>query len=142
MAELLWAGPSAQSAIINGVTVNDAAGSLSSEYDNETNKHTMASLELSFQHSTSPTAGTTWLAYLLYAIDGTNYEDGGTSTQPQKVAAATFPVRAVTTAQKVTVVVPVQPFKFKVLVWNDTGISSSSSSVTLDMEVYGLDDGS
>lgn len=129
-----FTAPSAQSAILNAATVNAAAGGLSSEYDNETNKHQQAALELSFQHGVAPTGN--WLIYVLYAIDGTNYEDGGTATKPAGLPTRIINARAVTTAQKQTVSIDIKPFKFKVLVWNDTDQNSSASSVTLDMEVF------
>lgn len=141
MAEQLWVAPTNVTSPISGVTINSGAGNLGSEYDNETNRHQMASFSLAFQHGSAPTAGRLWLLYLLYAIDGTNYEDGDGSTQPRKRAAAVFPVRAVTTAQRVTVHVPILPFKLKPLVWNGTDQNSSTSAVTLSMEVYGVDNG-
>lgn len=131
---ILHTAPSAQSAIVSGVTVNAGAGLLSSEYNNETNRHREASLELSFQHGSAPAGN--WLIYVLYAMDGTNYEDGGSATQPGKLPTRIIPARAVTTAQRVTVAVDLKPFKMKILVWNDTDQNSSASSVTLDMEVY------
>ncbi len=113
------------------------SGSLGTEYDNETNKKRFAAFQLNFQHGTGPTAGRVWLLYLLYATDGTNYEDGGTSVQPRKMPACSFPVRNVTSAQVVTIpIVAISPFKFKPLVWNDTDQNSSSSAVSLKMEVF------
>lgn len=142
MAELLWSAPTNVSAPVSAQTVNAAAGSLGSEYDNETNKKQFVSLELNFQHGSAPVANAPWFVYILYAQDGTNYEDGGASVQPGKLPVATFPARAVTTAQRVTISgIPILPFKFKPLVWNGTAQNSSSNAVTLNMEVFGNDDG-
>ena len=124
---------------IAGVTVNSGAGYLGSEINNATDKRTGAVIELTFTHGTAPTANRVWLVYLLYAVDGTNYEDGGTSVQPSKQFHQSIPVKANTSAQKMTLRIPnLLPFKFKPLVWNDTNQNSSSSSVTLKM--YAFDD--
>lgn len=137
MAETLWSGPTNVSAPVSAQTINTGAGALGTEYDNETNKHRFANLQLTFSHGTAPTSGQ-WLVYILYAQDGTNYEDGGTSTQPRKQHAANFPYRAASTsAQKISRLVPILPFKFKVLVWNDTNQNSASTAVTLDVELFG-----
>lgn len=133
--EVKFSTPTNVTSPISAGSAAAGAGILGTEYDNETNKKRFAAFELDFTHSVAPTANRVWLLYLLYAIDGTNYEDGGASTQPGKMHVVAFPVRAVTTAQKVTMTVPLLPFKFKPLVWNDT--NQSGASVVLDMEVFG-----
>jgi hypothetical protein len=136
--ELKWTSPTNVSSPISGVTVNSGAGSLGTEYDNETNKKRWASFELTTGHGSAPTAYSAYLLYLLYALDGTNYEDGGAATQPAKLHVAAFPMRAVTGTQIVsTGPIPLLPFKVKALVWNNTNQNSSASAVTLDMEVFG-----
>lgn len=129
-----WTTPTNVASPISGASVNAGAGNLGTEYDNETNKHRYAAFELTFTHGSAPTANRQWLLYLVYAIDGTNYENGGAALQPSKMQVAAFPVRAVTGAQVITVYVPLLPFKFKPLIWNDTNINGTS--VTLDMEVF------
>ena len=136
MANLIkWGSPTNVTAPISGASINAAAGSLGTQYDNETNKHRFASFQVTATHGTAPVAGEAWLLYFVLAQDNTNDEDGGTAVQPQKPAETFFAVRAVTSAQKVTrFSVPLPPFKFKPLLWNDT--SQNATSVTLDMEVY------
>lgn len=136
MANLIkWGSPTNVSAPISSGSASAGAGILGTQYDNEANKHRFASFELVVTQSTAPVAGEAWLLYFVLAQDGTNDEDGGTSVQPQKPAETFFAVRAVTTAQRVTrFSVPLPPFKFKPLLWNDT--SQSGASVTLNMEVY------
>lgn len=132
MAAVTWEGAASLTSGISGVTINTGAGNLGSEIDNTTNLDRFLDVELSWQHGTGPTANSPWYVYILYAMDGTNYEDGGTSTQPTKVPAATFPAPNDTSAHKAARVnVPLAPFKFKLLVWNGTNQNSSSSAVTL-----------
>lgn len=134
---LKWTDPVNVADPISGVTVNDGAGALGTEYDNETNKHRWARFELEFQHGTGPTRGKQWKLFLLYAQDGTNYEDGSASVEPTKAHVLSAGARNVTTAQRVAMgYARIDPFKFKPLVWNDTGQNSSANSVTLHVEVF------
>lgn len=129
---VLWTAGTSRTTGISGVTINSGAGNLGSEIDNSSNKDRFLNLELQFTHGSAPTVNTPWLVYVLYAIDGTNYEEGGTSVQPKKWHVACFPVFADTSAHRVARAnIPIAPFKFKLLVWNGTNQNSSSSSVTL-----------
>lgn len=131
----LTAPTNVASPISSGSAAADA-GILGSEYDNETNKKRFATFTINVTHATAATAGRVWLLYLLFAPDGTNYEDGGASTKPQKMHVAAFPVRNVTGAQKVVMpAIPLPPLKFKPLLWNAT--DQSGASVELEMEVWG-----
>lgn len=131
---VLWAAPTAIATGISAGSAAAGAGILGSEYDNETNKHRFATATLTVTHATAATANRVWLLYLLFATDGTNYEDGGASTQPAKLQTVAFPVRGVTTAQKITIPnIQLPPHKLKALLWNDT--DQSGASVTLELEV-------
>ena len=130
-----WSSPTNVSAPISGASAVANAGALGTEYDNETAKNRFATFELNFTHGSAPTANRVWLLYILLATDGTNYEDGDASTKPAKMHTIAFPVRAVTTSQRVTIPnVLIPPFKFKPLTWNDT--NQNGASVTLNMEVF------
>jgi len=88
--------------------------------------------ELLVTFGTNPTANTSFCAWLLREIDGTNYEDGGTSVTPTRPPDLIFTVRAVTTAQRLISVCDLPPGTFKVLLRNDgTGQSIASSGNTL-----------
>ena len=142
--EVLWKAPVNVAAPIDTATaIASNAGVLGSEYDNETNKKRFASFEIHVTHPTAPIATRVWFLYLVYANDGTNYEDGSGSLQPAKLHVHAFQMRNVNTAQILTCSVPLRPFKFKPLLWNDTDQSSSSAGgaakTTLNMEVYGED---
>lgn len=131
-----WTSPTNVTSPISAQTVNSGAGSLGSEYDNETNKNQFAAFELRTTHGTAPTANSVWHLYILYALDGTNYEEDGATTQPKKSPVASFPVRNSTSQQAWAVSVPILPFKFKPVAWNATDQNSSATATTLDMEVF------
>lgn len=134
--EILNTAPTNVTSPISAGSASDDAGILGSEYDNETNRKRFATFTLATTHAIAPAAGRVWLLYLLLATDGTNYEDGDATTRPERFHIATFPVRAVTSAQKITFpAIPLPPFKFRPLLWNDTG--QSGSSVELQLEVWG-----
>ena len=108
-------GISASDNLANGV------GILSSEINNSTNLDKYMICQAQFTPEASGTTGPYYL-YILYAVDGTNYDDGGSSSQPQKSPIAVFPVKASDSAQKVTSPrIDIEPFKFKLLLWNACG---------------------
>jgi hypothetical protein len=128
-----WATPTARTSGISAGSAAAGAGILGSEIDNETNKDRFATVTLTVTHGTAATANRVWLLYLLLETDGATFEDGGASTQPGKMHTVAFPVRAVTTAQRISIPnVPLPPFGFKPLLWNDT--DQSGSSVSLEIE--------
>jgi hypothetical protein len=59
--------------------------------------------ELVVTFGTAPTAGTSLVVWLLTEIDGTNFEDGSASVTPLRPPDLIFPLRAVTTAQRIAV---------------------------------------
>jgi len=87
--------------------------------------------KLTWTCGTAATADKAIELYVLYAVDGTNYEDGdATPTDPHKGMAAVFFDDGGTGAQKQTVVsVPLMPFKFKLLLKSE--LDQTASSVTL-----------
>jgi hypothetical protein len=88
--------------------------------------------ELLVTFGTNPTANTAFVAWILREIDGTNYEDGGTSVTPTRVPDMIFTVRAVTTAQRIIAICDLPPGSFKVLIRNDaTGQAIAASGNTL-----------
>jgi predicted phage gp36 major capsid-like protein len=76
------------------------------------------------------TANTAISVWLLTEVDGTNYDDGGTSVTPARLPDIVFPLRAVSTAQRVGVKnVQVPAGLFKALVKNDgTGVTMQGST--------------
>lgn len=70
--------------------------------------------------STTVTAGTAVVVWFRVSTDGSTYPDGDASTTPAELPHMTFPLRAVSTAQKVLFRVKEMPVGlFKVLIRND-----------------------
>jgi hypothetical protein len=78
------------------------------------------------------TANTAFVGWIIQALDGTNDEDGGTSVTPARTPDIVFPVRAVSTAQRMTAFSQLPTGSFKLLLRNDgTGQTIASSGNTL-----------
>jgi hypothetical protein len=78
------------------------------------------------------TANTAFSGWIIQALDGTNDEDGGTSVTPARTPDIVFPVRAVSTAQRMTTFSQLPTGSFKLLLRNDgTGQTIASSGNTL-----------
>lgn len=109
---------------------------LSSAYDNTQaaagDGYTLCDVELVVTYGVAPTANTGCTLWLLGTQDGTNYEDGDASTTPARLPDAVFPLRAVTTAQRVIRRVWLPWGASKALLKNDgTGQAMASSGNTL-----------
>jgi hypothetical protein len=121
MATFPWAAATARTTGISAQNIADGAGYVGSEIDNATNLDDTLDIDVAFSCSTAPTAYSILYVYVLYAIDGTNYEDGSTSVQSMGVPMA-VPARNVTTTQRVALTgIPIGPFKFKIAIWNSLG---------------------
>ena len=124
-------GPAAGTLRTSGIasaSVQTTKAYLGSAIDNATNLDAFADIEIVYSYGVSPTASKSLSVHLLYAPDGTNYEegagDGTTVTAP--VAGSTVrvltPLADTSTHRKLIVGVPIPPCKFKVLIYNvDTG---------------------
>jgi len=84
--------------------------------------------ELVVTYGTAPTANTACVVWLLREIDGTNYEDGSTTVTPSRNPDLVFPLRAVTTAQRIVVIGDLPPGSFKVLLRNDGTTQTMAAS--------------
>lgn len=94
-------------------------------------------LELVVEFGTAPTANTGVIVWLLREIDGTNFEDGSASVTPLRTPDGFFPLRAVTTAQRIILDILIPPGPIRALVKNDgTGQSFISSANTLKLRPY------
>lgn len=76
----------------------------------------------------SNTAANIWL---LGTVDGTNFEDGGAAVASSRRPDLVIPVRAVSTAQRVSVIAPLPPGNFFVLLSQNTGQTWNASGNTL-----------
>jgi hypothetical protein len=148
MANLVkWGTPSTVSTLINGDATTPTLKALANngqklgiEYDNETNKHQFASLELYWRAAATPATGATVELYLIPAFDATNYADGDDSVAPPYTALiGIYPIRLVTTQQRIVIRdVPLSPIKFKALAINKTGqaATSTDNENVLRMRLY------
>ncbi len=122
----------------------NAALALGADYDNSTGLYLYGLFELNVTFGSNPTAGNTVDLYIIPAPDGTNYDDavtGAAGTAPITSYVGGFPLRAVTTAQKVPLglgltLVNLPPTKFKVAVKNGSGQAFPSSGSTIKMIPY------
>lgn len=102
--------------------------------------------ELNVTFGTAPTLNNLVNLYLIPSLDGTNYSDtvnGATPFAPMTTYAGGFPVRAVTTAQRILLggpgapfLIPLPPLKFKAYVINNAGQAFPASGSTLNMVPY------
>lgn len=95
--------------------------------------YVLCDLELTCTFGVAPAASTAMSLWLLESLDGTNYEDGTDgNTTPATNPDVVFPVRAVTTQQRVNRKALLSWGKFKPLLKNDgTGQALASSGNTL-----------
>ena len=85
----------------------------------------------------TPTANTAFDLWLLRRPDGTNYEDGGVSVTPTRGPDVWFPIRAVSTAQRIVRVCELPPGLWTALVRNNgTGQALAASANTMKVRPY------
>jgi len=123
---------------------NNALVVAAADYDNSAggtgDGFTMAEYEGFFQFSTSPTAGTGLSGWWLSTPDGTNREDGSTTITPARAPDFIFPVRAVTTVQRIVMDAPLPPGAVRMLLKNDaTGQALVASANTVKIRPYTYD---
>jgi len=86
-----------------------------------------AEVQFTGDFSVAPVADTLINVWFLRTIDNTNYEDGSATVIPRRTPDVTFPMRAVTTAQRVIKTATMPPGRFKILVQNGTGQTLSAN---------------
>lgn len=74
------------------------------------------------------TANTAANVWFLQSVDGTNFEDGGNVVIPARAPDVVFPVRAVSTAQRLIRAALLPPGNWPVLIQNNTGQTWSTGS--------------
>lgn len=84
----------ANNALVACTVFNNTVGSTGDGY-------VLCDVELVVTYGSAPTAGTGVSLWWLLAPDGTNYEDGSSSITPARMPDVVFPLRAVTTAQRI-----------------------------------------
>ena len=71
---------------ISSQSINSGSGYLGSEIDNATNGDDVMNVEVVYSYATAPTANKTAELWILYSYDGTNYEEGNSTTAPLPTA--------------------------------------------------------
>jgi hypothetical protein len=112
------------------------AQAISAAFDNTQGQtgdgYTLCDLELVVTYGGAPTANTGVSVWLVGSQDGSNYEDGDASVTPARLPDVVFPLRAVTTAQRVIRRVWLPWGLVKAVLRNDgTGQAMAASGNTL-----------
>ena len=125
--------PTNRSTGISAQAIAAGANYLGSEIDNSANLDTLCDIEVDYTPGVGPTAGDYIEAYLVYAQDGTNYEDGdATPTDPVKASVGIVRCFTDTTRRRFLISgVPLSQFKFKVLLKSEVAQSITVNAVTL-----------
>lgn len=115
----------ANNALVAGTVYDNTVGQTGDGY-------TLCDVELVVTYGSAPTANTGVSVWFLANLDSTNYEDGDASTTPARAPDLVFPLRAVTTAQRVIRRASLPWGLIKVLLKNDgTGQTMAASGNTL-----------
>ncbi len=115
--------------------INAAYTAVGTVIDNSVNLDRFGCLLLSSTWGSAPVLNSVCRMYALVALDGTNYEDGGSSVRPTEAAfCGVFQLQNVTSAQLVrTPMFELVPSKTKFVLFNGSGqtMAASASTVTL-----------
>lgn len=138
MANLIkWGALGSFTTIINGEgtapTLKNLANNgqkIGSEVDGSTNRDQFADFDLYCRFQVAPSAGGYVALYLIQAIDGSAYADGDDSVAPPATSfVGNFPVRAVTTQQRVALRgVSLPATKWKPLAINKSGQAMTNTN--------------
>ena len=126
-----WKTPTAQTTGISAAVIAAAGNYLGSAIDNRTNLDQFCTIEVLANFSVAPTANKIISVYVLYSVDGVNFEDGSTTVDPTKSPVGVLVTRNVIGNQRVVIHgVPLDPHQFKVLVVND---ADQTATVTVSL---------
>lgn len=107
--------------------------------DNSTNLDLYVDLLLQVTWGSAPTAGNSCDLYLIPSPDNTTYADGGGAVAPAKnLYVGSFYVRAVTSAQAMTLNNVLIPQYYKLVLLNNSGQAMPASGSTLKYRQYSL----
>jgi hypothetical protein len=119
-------GGTSRTSGISADAITAGANLLGDEIDNATNLDDLADIELVFSHGSNPTEDEVYELYLIYAKDGTNYEDGGAAVDPKKAPDGSFAVFADTSTHRSLVGdIPLLPYKFKILIKSEVSVNGT-----------------
>lgn len=138
MATEKWAAYTSRGSVLStelNALASAGRSAAGTEVDNGANLDMFGALELLVTFGTAPPAGGYVEIYMVTAPDGTNYEDGSNTIDPgTHKLIDRIPVRAVTTAQRLTGrMIPLLPEKTKFLLYNGSGQAFPASGSTLTL---------
>lgn len=137
---ILWQAPAAIATYLSTElnSLADQGNKLGAEIDNETNRDRFLSVELNVAAPASRTAGGFVSLWILYSLDGTNFSTGSDSIDPEFGAhLGNFGLPGDTTAHRAPVIhATIRPYKFKLLVINETGVAFAASGNTLKHRTF------
>lgn len=111
---------------------NQAFTAAGAAYDNTANLDRWGWVEYLAAATATPTAGATLSVYLVTSLDGSNYDDAASSTNPathQLVAVIAVQASAHTVrANSGPAPFPLPPTKFKFVVKNQTGVATPNNA--------------
>ena len=123
-----WEGATSRTTGISSTTIAGSTSTTGTSIANNTNKDRFASIQLATQFATAPTDGSAVELYLLYSLDGTNYESGLRKRPPDAI----FTVNNQTSVQRLTKInIPLAPFAFKPFVYNAADQQATNATVLL-----------
>jgi len=105
-------------------------------FDNTSNLDRWGWLEFLGGGSITPTAGATISVFLVHSLDGTNYDDAASATNPathQLVAVLSIQTGAHTVRANTLFPFPLPPGKFKFVLKNNTGVTLTATTNTLTL---------
>lgn len=119
-----------------GAGAGSALGSVVA--DNATDLWPFGAFQLDVTFAAAPTADSTIDLFVVYAFDGTNYNNGGGTSLPANAVVGGWNMAAITTQQLLTIGVLLMPFKFKVFVYDNTNRAFPATGSTVKYVGYGL----
>lgn len=132
MTTFKWAVPASIATALDSGLNSLASGSLaiSTAIDNETDLYELINLEFILASvDWSAATGLEIDIWFLTTVDGSNYEDGGTSVTPARPPDVIIPVRQLNGAQRIHVNnIPIPPLEFKILLKNGSSAAMAASS--------------
>ena len=130
MVSFIWSTFSSQTTGISAQSITAGSNYIGSVIDNSLNKYTEASIDILLNFSVAPVTNTIMEVYLIYSIDGTNYERGDASTDPLKNPIACMPVANATGDQRMTFTgIKLMPLKFKVLLKSEHDQTATATAL-------------
>jgi len=137
MATFKWvAGESPQTGLsseLNNLADSTMSSLGSVEVDNTSGLYRWVDIELYLASFSSGSGSPYCAVWIVYSLDGSNYENAPNNTTGDKPPDAIFPlIPSVTQAQrKVIANIPVAPLKFKLILFNKSGAALASSGNTV-----------